>query len=147
MLSYVMVGSNDIPRAEIFYSSFLPQLGYELEIWKGRLIYSLPDVPDQHNGPGAFYVMPPFDGKPATVGNGSMTAFRAQTHREVNTLHAEGIAGGGRDEGAPGFREEYGNHFYVGYLRDPDGNKLAIFCTNKNEPSRDDSPLLGKRHT
>lgn len=146
MLSYVMVGSNDIPRAERFYSAFLSSLGYVCEPWKGRLIYSLPDVEDQHNGPGAFYVMPPFDGKPATVGNGSMVAFRAQTHKAVHELHALGTAAGGKDEGAPGFREDYGKHFYVGYLRDPDGNKVAIFCTSRAEPSRDDDPMLGKRH-
>ena len=29
----------------------------------------------------------------------------------------------------PGFRAEYSKNFYVGYLRDPIGNKLAIFCT------------------
>jgi hypothetical protein len=34
----------------------------------------------------------------------------------------------------------------VGYLRDPDGNKVAIFCANRNESSRDDGPLLGKKH-
>lgn len=136
MLSYVMVGADDIPRAERFYSAFLPRLGYVVEEWRGRLIYSLPGTPDQHNGPGAFYVIPPYDGKAATAGNGSMVAFRTQTQTEVRKLHAAGLAGGGSDEGAPGFRDDYGERFYVGYLRDPQGNKVALFCTNPNEPKR-----------
>lgn len=146
MLSYVMVGANEIPAAERFYSAFLPKLGYELETWKGKLIYSLPGTPDQHNGPGAFYVVPPYDGGPASVGNGTMIAFRTKTHDEVRDLHALATAAGGSDEGAPGHRDDYGPYFYVGYLRDPQGNKIALFCTSRDEPSRDDGPLLGKRH-
>lgn len=136
MLSYVMVGANDISAAEEFYSSFLPQLGYELETWKGKLIYSIPGTPDQHNGPGAFYVVPPYDGNTASAGNGTMIAFRTETHEEVRRLHAAGLGHGGSDEGAPGHREEYGEFFYVGYLRDPQGNKLALFCTSRSEPPR-----------
>ncbi|MBS7541790.1 VOC family protein [Ancylobacter oerskovii] len=136
MLSYVMVGSNDITQSEHFYSAFLPVLGYELKRWKGKLIYSLPGIPDRHNGPGAFYVVPPYDGEPATVGNGTMIAFRAQTHDDVRTLHAAGLKAGGTNEGAPGFRDDYGPRFYAAYLRDPLGNKIAIFCTNPREPAR-----------
>lgn len=138
MLSYVMVGANDIPAAESFYSAFLPSLGYVLERWKGKLIYSLPGTPDQQNGPGAFYVVPPYDGKPASVGNGTMFAFRTQTHAAVRGLHGAAMAAGGKDDGAPGHRAEYGRHFYVGYLRDPQGNKIALFCTNPSEPARPD---------
>ena len=136
MLSYVMVGADDIPRAEKFYTAFLPGLGYVLDEWRGKLIYSLPGTADQHNGPGAFYVVPPYDGKAASVGNGTMIAFRAPTHKDVRELHEAALAAGGTDEGKPGFRDEYGERFYVGYLRDPQGNKIALFCTNPNEPKR-----------
>jgi len=46
----------------------------------------------------------------------------------VKRLHAAGLAAGGADEGAPGVRDCYRDDFYVGYLRDPVGNKLALFC-------------------
>ncbi len=63
-----------------------------------------------------------------------MVAFRAPTHEKVRSLHAEGLSHGGVNEGAPGFREAYSPNFYVGYLRDPDGNKMALFCTSESEP-------------
>lgn len=136
MLSYVTVGANDIARAKKFYSAFLPSLGYVMEESQGGLMYSLPGPPDQHNDPVEFYVKPPYDGRPASVGNGTMFAFRAQTHRDVRELHAAALAAGGQDEGEPGFRDEYSERFYVGYLRDPQGNKIALFCINPDEPKR-----------
>ena len=82
--------------------------------------------------------MPPFDGRPATAGNGSMVAFEASNQAQVRALHAAALAAGGTDEGAPGFRAAYGPRFYVGYLRDPQGNKIALFSSNPDEPGRDD---------
>jgi len=89
-----------------------------------------PTLPD-------FYVKPTFNGQPATAGNGAMTAFEAQTQKQVRTLHAAALVAGGTDEGAPGFRPDYGADFYVSYLRDPQGNKIALFSSNPNEPTRD----------
>ena len=129
MLSYVTIGANDLTRSERFYSAILEPLGYEKAIRPATIIYTLPDIPDRYNGPGALYVTKPYDGGVATVGNGTMLAFRAPTDGQVRDVHAAGLAAGGTDEGPPGFRAEYSKNFYVGYLRDPVGNKLAIFCT------------------
>lgn len=136
MLSYTMIGTNDLRAAEIFYNALLVPLGYEVERWESQLCYSLPGTEDRENGPGAFHVTTPYDGKPATVGNGTMVAFRTQIQDEVRDLHAEGVRHGGVNEGSPGFREAYSPNFFVGYLRDPDGNKVALFCTNPDEPVR-----------
>jgi hypothetical protein len=66
----------------------------------------------------------PFDGKPATVGNGVMVALRADSKEAVDTMHRKALELGGQDEGAPGPR---GDGFYAGYFRDLDGNKLNSF--------------------
>lgn len=129
MLSYITVGANDIPRSERFYTAVLVPLGYEKAEQKDAAIYTLPDIPDRLNGPGAVYVTKPYDGREATVGNGSMIAFRVPTHAQLRAVHSAGVAAGGTDEGAPGFRAQYSKNFFVGYLRDPLGNKLALFCT------------------
>jgi catechol 2,3-dioxygenase-like lactoylglutathione lyase family enzyme len=133
MLSYVMIGANDIQRSERFYSAILCPLGYERTEEPNVVIYSLAD---RYNGLGAIYVRKPYDGRDATVGNGSMLAFRAATQKLVRDLHAAGQEAGGSDEGTPGFRDEYSERFYVGYLRDDVGNKVAIFSNNPDEPSR-----------
>ncbi|WP_164659894.1 VOC family protein [Tropicibacter sp. Alg240-R139] len=137
MIAYVTIGANDMPRAERFYSAFLPALGYELEWYHGDLSYALPVALGQRPVSPDFYVKTPYDGGPASTGNGVMVAFEAQNQRQVRDLHAAALAAGGHDEGQPGFRDAYGPQFFVSYLRDPQGNKIALFSSNPDEPGRD----------
>ena len=136
MIGYVCFGSSDIPRAKRFYAAFLPTLGYSVKEGPEGLSYALP-VPDgQRPLLPDFYVKPPFNGEVASIGNGAMVAFEATSQAQVRTLHTAALAAGGTDEGLPGFRANYGPHFYVSYLRDPDGNKIAIYSSDPNEPGR-----------
>ncbi len=137
MIAYVTVGADDIASAKRFYSAFLPALGYDLEEGPEGLSYALPAQPGQFPVLPEFYVKPTFDGRPASAGNGSMVAFEARNQKQVRDLHAAALSGGGSDEGPPGFRANYGPRFYVGYLRDPQGNKIALFSSNPDEPGRD----------
>ena len=136
MLSYITIGADDLTRSGGFYAAVLIPIGYEMTETAHGIEFTAPEVPGRPAGPAAVYVKKPFDGRQATAGNGSMAAFRAGTHAMVRQVHAAGLAAGGSDEGAPGFRDDYGAHFYVGYLRDPLGNKLAIFCADPAEGRR-----------
>lgn len=138
MIAYVTVGADDIAKAKQFYSAFLPALNYQLTEGPEGLSYALPVIPDQLVLLPDFYVKPTFDGQAASAGNGTMVAFEANSQSQVRELHAAALAAGGHDEGQPGFRDSYGPHFYVGYLRDPQGNKIALFSSDPNEPGRDD---------
>lgn len=122
MLLYATLGTADLARAVRFYEAVMAVMGQP----------RLPDWDDGWAGWGQDYdqgfslcLCPPFDGAAATAGNGSMLAFRADSAAQVRAFHAAGLANGGRDEGAPGVRQQYGPGFYAAYLRDPDGNKLA----------------------
>ena len=137
MIAYVTVGADDLDRAKRFYTAFLPALGYSLDEGPEGLSYVLPVPPGQRHVSPDFYVKPTFDGRPASTGNGTMIAFEVQNQQQVRELHAAALAAGGADEGAPGFRAAYGPHFYVCYLRDPQGNKLALFSSDPTEPGRD----------
>ena len=129
MLTYVYVGTNDLARAIDFYEATLAPLGLP------RCVSGDPEWDRISAGWGiyedggarelAFWVGTPFDARPASVGNGSMVAFRAASWREVDAFHAAALAHGGSCEGAPGLRPHYGADFYAAYVRDPDGNKLA----------------------
>ena len=138
MIAYVTVGADDMERAETFYSAFLPALGYRLEKYHGDLSYTLPNQYDQSTPLPDFYVKSPFDGQPASAGNGAMVAFEAESQRQVRDLHAAAINAGGTDEGMPGFRSAYSPDFYVAYLRDPQGNKIALFTNDLSDPNRMD---------
>lgn len=137
MISYVTVGADDMAGAKGFYSAFLPALEYGLEEGPEGLSYVLPVAEGASPVQPDFYVKPTFDGHPASAGNGSMVAFEARSQSQVRRLHAAALAAGGVDEGQPGFRADYGPHFYVSYLRDPQGNKIALFSNDPNEPGRD----------
>lgn len=120
MIGYTCVGTNDLEKAVHFYSELLGLLGAKPFFKTDRGIGwgVSPDKP-------MFSVLKPFDGKPATAGNGSMVALQAANPEQVQALHAKALALGGTDEGAPG---ERGGGFYGAYFRDLEGNKLAAYC-------------------
>lgn len=126
MFSHATVGVRDLARASRFYDAVLEPLGLrQREVTPDggppSLCWVLPEKPLPR-----FYAYAPFNGQPATAGNGSMVAFLAPSEAAVSTAHAAGLAAGGRDEGAPGPRPHYGDGYFGGYLRDPDGNKIHI---------------------
>lgn len=117
MLSYVTLGTNDLDRATAFYDALLAELGAtrimksdRMSIWTTQL------------GAPMLAVCTPYDGRAATVGNGTMVALAAGDRDTVGRMHARALALGGSDEGSPGPRSD---GFYGGYFRDPDGNKLV----------------------
>lgn len=130
---FTTYGTNDLRRAIRFYDAIFavleqPRLPGWSQGWAGW-------GTDATAGTG-FWICEPFDVAPASVGNGTMIAFPAQTADQVRRFHTAGLANGGSDEGAPGTRERYEPDFYVAYLRDPDGNKLSCFCYHY-DPAKD----------
>ena len=119
MIGYVTVGTNDLERAAKFYDAIAAELGTSRMMeFDGFIAWGTP------GGGAGIAATKPFDGKPATVGNGVMVAFEAKDHDHVKRIYDVALANGGTDEGAPGPRSD---NFYAGYFRDPDGNKLNAF--------------------
>ena len=73
-----------------------------------------------------FCISTAVNGLPATIGNGSMVAFRLRSEREVKRVYDLAIEHGASCEGQPGLRPHYGEGFFAAYIRDLDGNKLAF---------------------
>ncbi|MDQ2878335.1 MAG: VOC family protein [Pseudomonadota bacterium] len=125
MIGYALLGSDDLERSRTFYDALFRTIG------AGRLM----EFP---NGTvwGAGQTSPmigvtlPYDGKPATAGNGTMIALVVDERAKVDALHAKAVELGGKDEGAPGVRGGEGEQaFYAAYFRDLDGNKFCAFRT------------------
>ncbi len=116
-VSYFTVGSRDLERAKAFYDALLGSIGMRpvMEHPTGGRLYG-------GKGMGMFGVLAPFDGNPASVGNGAMGGFSFETPEEVDAFHAKAMELGATDEGAPGLRLPGA---YFAYFRDPDGNKLC----------------------
>lgn len=127
MYSHVTIGSNDLARSRAFYDAVLATLGVERFFENERAL-----------GYGELrgtrcWVMKPFDGGPATVGNGTHIAFLAPSRAAVRAFHETALAHGGTDEGPPGLRPQYHRNYYGAYVRDPDGNKIQACCHGRAE--------------
>lgn len=119
MIGYVTLGTNDFEKATAYYDALLGSIGAKRVLEGDAFIAWGASLQSP-----ALSIIKPFDGKPATVGNGVMIAIAMDAPEKVDAFHAKAIELGGSDEGAPGLR---GEAFYVGYFRDLDGNKLNAF--------------------
>jgi predicted lactoylglutathione lyase len=120
MIGYVTLGTNDLDRAARFYDALLGEIGAS-RMMQGERFVAWAVAPDKPS----LGVIKPWDGKPATVGNGVMVALVVDSPAKVDALYRKAMELGGTDEGKPGPR---GDGFYAAYFRDLDGNKLNFFC-------------------
>jgi predicted lactoylglutathione lyase len=119
MIAYVTLGTNDLDRAAKFYDALLAEVGAK-RLWQTERGIGW----GTGRGKPALSVMKPFDGKPATVGNGGMVSLQADSREMVDRIHKKALELGGTDEGPAGLRD---GKFYIGYFRDLDGNKLNAY--------------------
>jgi catechol 2,3-dioxygenase-like lactoylglutathione lyase family enzyme len=120
MIGYVTLGTNNLARAAAFYDTLLSPIGAK-RLWETPRGIAWGESEEKP----VLALMTPFDGEPATVGNGVMVGLNLGNKDAVNAIHQTALQLGGKDEGALGMR---GESWYCGYFRDLDGNKLLAFC-------------------
>ena len=108
MFSYMMLGTNDLPRAIEFYDPLMALLGHPKA---GRNEQGASWGTFNGNHTCGLCVGVPFDLQPAGVGNGTMVALNARSVEHIAELHALALQLGGRDEGAPGHRPHMATAF------------------------------------
>ena len=125
-----MVGTNDIEKPKRFYDAVLGVLGAGEAVRNtaatghARLFY-------RHDG-STFCVSEPIDGGPAVHANGGTIGFKCSSPEQVQQFHDVAVAHGGTSiENPPGLREGASGSLYLGYVRDPDGNKLCALYRPK----------------
>lgn len=122
ILSHMTLGVSDTSRATAFYDAVLGELG----IARGKSGDGFAGWGSPHES--GFFITRPFNGRPASVGNGVSVSFLAPSREAVDRFYAQAIALGAVDEGKPGVRPHYHANYYAAYLRDLDGNKIAAVC-------------------
>ncbi|QIR04906.1 VOC family protein [Salinivibrio costicola] len=55
-------------------------------------------------------------------------AFSAPTRATVEAFYDAGMEAGGMDNGKPGLRPMYHNHYFGAFLIDPDGKNIEAVC-------------------
>lgn len=121
MFDHISLGVRDIARARTFYDAALGPLGVtclseaEDSLGYGRDVVALwinhaqrPIAPDDASG--------------------LHVCFVAATRKAVQAFHAAALKTGGRDNGKPGLRADYGKDYYAAFVVDPDGYRLEAYC-------------------
>ena len=126
MFSHIMLGARDLKKMTAFYDDVLSPLGMRRVAGtdgaeEAGVIWQRGD----RRWP-QFALRCPFNGLPATWGNGVQISFATPSRAAVDLLWALAIEKGAQDEGAPGLRLRYADDFYAAYCRVPEGNKLCF---------------------
>jgi catechol 2,3-dioxygenase-like lactoylglutathione lyase family enzyme len=118
MIDHVGLDVRELETAKDFYIQALEPLGYRVFMeWQEHVGFAGPgDFPD-------FWISK--RGEPSA---GTHVCFRAADRATVDAFHAAATAAGGRDNGAPGVRPHYHEHYYGAYVLDPDGNNVEAVC-------------------
>jgi catechol 2,3-dioxygenase-like lactoylglutathione lyase family enzyme len=124
MIDHTGVSVSDPAASRRFYEQALAPLGYEL----------LMEVPTEHTG-GVVVLgfgvptKPDFwvhQGSPQTPR--IHVAFRAADRAVVDAFYRAALAAGGKDNGPPGPRPHYHEHYYGAFVHDPDGHNIEACC-------------------
>jgi catechol 2,3-dioxygenase-like lactoylglutathione lyase family enzyme len=121
MIHHIDIAVADLPRSRAFYSAVLAPLGLAAAIEftrDGCRLVGFGTLPDPE-----FWIR---DGGP--MGKRLHVAFLANTRAAVDTFHAAALAAGGMDNGAPGLRPRYAEHWYAAFILDPDGHNIEAVC-------------------
>jgi catechol 2,3-dioxygenase-like lactoylglutathione lyase family enzyme len=114
MLDHVAVNVTDLEGAKRFYAQALEPLGYTLTLEVGGFL-------GFGDGRLNFGVM---RRDPTGGGHVAFSTDRAG----VDAFHAAAVAAGGEDNGPPGIRAHYHEHYYAAFIRDADGNNIEAVC-------------------
>lgn len=121
MFDHISIGVSDAVSSKRFYDAVLSPLGYGcLSEAQGSLGYGADSV--------AFWVNEAPRPVPADKDSGLHLCFQAPTRDAVAAFHAAALRAGGKDNGAPGLRTDYGNDYYAAFVIDPDGYRLEAYC-------------------
>ncbi len=121
MIDHLSLGVRDIAAAKRFYDAALAPLGYKRLHDSAAMLGYGADTPVLWIN-AAERPVPPDDK------SGLHVCFSAPTRTSVDAFHAAALAAGGRDNGKPGLRADYGPNYYAAFVVDPTGYRLEAYC-------------------
>ena len=121
MIDHISIGVRDVAAAKTFYDAALAPLGYTcLSASDTSVGYGRDAV--------AFWVGAAERPVPADAASGLHVCFSAADRKAVDAFHAKALRSGGRDNGKPGLRPDYGPNYYAAFAVDPDGYRVEAWC-------------------
>jgi catechol 2,3-dioxygenase-like lactoylglutathione lyase family enzyme len=114
VLDHVTLNVRDFEASRQFYEEALRPLGYSVAMeWEGGA-----GLGTGEGAPDLWIVQRGEPSAPVHV------ALRSPDRATVRAFHEAGLAAGGTDNGPPGMRLHYHEHYYGAYVLDPDGNNI-----------------------
>jgi catechol 2,3-dioxygenase-like lactoylglutathione lyase family enzyme len=126
MIDHISIGVRDIARTKRFYDAVLEPLGY-------RCLSEGPSSLGYGRDAVVFWIGAVSRPVPPDADSGLHVCFSAPAREGVDAFHAAALAAGGRDNGAPALRADYGSSYYAAFIVDPDGYRLEAHC-GRTEP-------------
>ena len=120
MIDHISIGVRNVAAAKRFYDAALEPIGYRC------LSDSAESLGYGAKAP-ALWISATDRPVPADARSGLHFCFAAPSRKSVDAFHAAGLKSGGRDNGAPGLRADYGAGYYAAYLIDPDGYRVEAY--------------------
>lgn len=119
MIDHISIAVRDLQASAAFYQHVLAPLGYI------RLAERPTTVGFGLKYPEFWLNARPLM-RPLDDDTGAHVCLRARSIEAVQEFHARALAGGGRDDGAPGPRQATMVVYYAAFIRDLDGNKIEV---------------------
>jgi catechol 2,3-dioxygenase-like lactoylglutathione lyase family enzyme len=122
ILDHHSIGTSDLDEAGRFYDALLAAIEvrrlrtrpdyvmYGSDLTDSTFILAVPDEEQARLAPQP----------------GFHTCFAAPARAGVELFHAAALAAGGRDNGRPGYRPQYGLGYFGAFVLDPWGNRLGV---------------------
>jgi catechol 2,3-dioxygenase-like lactoylglutathione lyase family enzyme len=124
MFDHISIGVRDVAKAKAFYDAALKPLGLTcLSADETSLGYG--------KDAARFWVNAAEHPVPADPKSGLHFCFTAPSRESVEAFHKAAMAHGGRDNGKPGLRKDYGPHYYAAFVHDPEGYRLEAYYSGK----------------
>jgi catechol 2,3-dioxygenase-like lactoylglutathione lyase family enzyme len=121
MIDHLSLGVRDVACAKRFYDAALAPLGYKcLSAGEGSLGYG--------DAVAALWINAAERPVPPDAKSGLHVCFAAPTRQSVDAFHVAALAAGGKDNGKPGLRPDYGGSYYAAFVVDPDGYRIEAYC-------------------
>jgi catechol 2,3-dioxygenase-like lactoylglutathione lyase family enzyme len=122
MFDHISIGVRDLARSKRFYDASLSALGYRcLSEDDSSLGYGADSV--------AFWIGAAKAPVPPEPDSNLHFCFVAPSRASVDGFHEAALREGGKDNGAPGLRQDYGPNYYAAFVVDPDGYRIEAYCS------------------
>jgi catechol 2,3-dioxygenase-like lactoylglutathione lyase family enzyme len=123
MLSHVSIGVKDLTKSRRFYDAAIEPLGY-------KCLLEGPEYLGYGTASPEFWVLAVKHPVPADNESGLHFCFDAARRADVDAFHRAATKAGGRDNGKPGVRKDYGDDYYAAFVADPDGYRLEAYTSS-----------------